>query len=507
MASTEADLRRWFIIIVSVVVLVLGVGGAVTYVLVGHLRGANQAVIYERAEELQDAEALGIAIYTRSASARGYLLSGDPAFLEERAAARAEIEVRLGRSRTRVRDVTASDLTAMEALLKRLDVTSDRAVAAVPSSRQTAQAIWVQEARPIQDQIESRMTKVLTAQRATFDAARQAASTASDTALSLLVLLLVVVLLLVTMLVYAYTRAMRSLLARQKAEQEATTFRLLEQVPVGIFVLTPDAKPYYANQHARKLLGRGLPQNASESLTVAYQAYEVGTDRIYPNDRTPLTRALAGELSEVTDMEIRTGDQVIPLHVVGAPVYNVRGELIYAVAGFQDVRELQRVAMRDALTGLVNRTAAAQAYTRERLASLRSKRPLAVGLIDLDRFKAINDTHGHASGDTVLRRTATALVESLRRTDIVGRWGGEELVVFMPGTDRDGARCALEKSLEAIRALEFTGKEGATFSVSFSAGVVVAEAEESLEAVVSRADKLLYEAKTAGRARVHGAAS
>lgn len=140
-------------------------------------------------------------------------------------------------------------------------------------------------------------------------------------------------------------------------------------------------------------------------------------------------RALAGEVSECTDVEIHHADEIVPLHVVGAPVHDARGELLYAVAGFQDVRELQRHAMRDSLTGLANRAAFTQIYNRERAVSARAGRTLAIALLDLDRFKFVNDSHGHAAGDEVLRRIATSLVGSLRRADVVGRWGGEELIV------------------------------------------------------------------------------
>jgi diguanylate cyclase (GGDEF)-like protein len=142
-------------------------------------------------------------------------------------------------------------------------------------------------------------------------------------------------------------------------------------------------------------------------------------------------------------------------------------------------------------------------YSRERLVSARAKRPFSVALIDLDRFKSINDTHGHASGDEVLRRTAETLLGSLRRSDAVGRWGGEEIVVLLPNTDTVGAGRALEKTLADVRALAFAGKQGTTFSVTFSAGAVLATADESLDQAVARADALLYAAKAAGRDRVN----
>jgi diguanylate cyclase (GGDEF)-like protein len=273
-------------------------------------------------------------------------------------------------------------------------------------------------------------------------------------------------------------------------------------VPVGIFVLNAKGKPHDANRHAQKLLGRGIVSSSPDRLSDTYQAYEAGTDRLYPADRLPVVRALAGEVSEVSDMEIHHADEIVPLHVVGAPVRDLQGELLYAVAGFQDVRELQRVAMRDSLTQLANRGAITQIYNRERVVSARAGRPFAIAIIDLDRFKSVNDAHGHAVGDEVLRRTAASLVGSLRRSDAVGRWGGEEIVVLLPGTDEQGAWRALEHALIDVRKLAFTGKDDQTFHVTFSAGAVIGGASESLEEVVRRADVLLYRAKQKGRNRV-----
>jgi diguanylate cyclase (GGDEF)-like protein len=163
--------------------------------------------------------------------------------------------------------------------------------------------------------------------------------------------------------------------------------------------------------------------------------------------------------------------------------------------------------MRDALTGLANRAAITQIYARERAVSARAHRPFSLALIDLDRFKSVNDTHGHASGDEVLRRTAAAISASLRRSDAVGRWGGEELVVLLPNTDATGAGLAIEKALAAVRAQRFLGKDGAGFSVTFSAGVVATTANEAIDDAMARADALLYAAKAAGRDRVNTGAS
>lgn len=160
--------------------------------------------------------------------------------------------------------------------------------------------------------------------------------------------------------------------------------------------------------------------------------------------------------------------------------------------------ELRTAGRVDRLTGLVNR--AALSDTMERLAPLarRTRNPLAVAMIDLDYFKAVNDTHGHDMGDTVLRTAAQTVVKALRVSDITSRWGGEEFCVLLPDTTVRGAARALRKALDAVRALVFNAN-GETFSISFSAGVAAVSPRGTAEEAIKEADRLLYLAKRSGR--------
>lgn len=282
-------------------------------------------------------------------------------------------------------------------------------------------------------------------------------------------------------------------------EYEWELFQLLEHVPVGIFVATGAGKPYYANAQARALLGMSSVPDHVAKFSEAYHAFEIGTDRPYPAERLPVVRALAGERCEISDIEVRARGTAIPLHASGAPIRI--GRLDFSIMTLQDIRELRRIATRDALTGLPNRLALVESYARERLRAERGGYPIALALIDFDRFKSINDGFGHATGDEVLRRGSAAIVDALRRTDTVARWGGEELIAMLPSTRLDPARRAVEQALAAVRALAFTPR-GTALRVTFSAGVVEASSRESLEEVVARADAALYEAKHAGRDRV-----
>ncbi|HET7500293.1 MAG TPA: diguanylate cyclase [Kofleriaceae bacterium] len=287
---------------------------------------------------------------------------------------------------------------------------------------------------------------------------------------------------------------------RSRHEHEWELFQLLEHVPVAVLVVTGAGKPYYANAHARALLGlRTVPSHADRFCDV-YQAFEIGTDRPYPVERLPLVRALAGERCEISDIELRHRGVPIPLHASGAPIQRGSG-IAFAIMALQDVRELRRIATSDALTGLPNRMALAEAFARERWQAERGSYSLSLALIDFDRFKSINDNHRHSTGDLVLRRSSAAIVDALRPIDVVARWGGEELLVLLPDAELEPASHEIERARAAVRALEFP-VPGGTIRVTFSAGVVEAAPGESLDDVVERADAALYQAKHAGRDRV-----
>ena len=158
-------------------------------------------------------------------------------------------------------------------------------------------------------------------------------------------------------------------------------------------------------------------------------------------------------------------------------------------------RRLDALARTDALTGLANRAEAVQALDRLAAASVRSGRPFAVAMVDIDHFKAVNDRFGHAGGDEVLRRVAAALADATREADLVARWGGEEFLVVMGDTDDAGALLAAERLADTVRRQRV--ERSVTISVGTAAGVT-ADADE----LVGRADHALYEAKAAGRDQV-----
>jgi diguanylate cyclase len=164
------------------------------------------------------------------------------------------------------------------------------------------------------------------------------------------------------------------------------------------------------------------------------------------------------------------------------------------------LERIQLLATRDALTGLLNRRA-----MTERLQSLvRGRQPMMLALADLDRFKQINDEHGHAVGDRVLQAFGQQAQRMFGEAGLVARWGGEEFLFALPGADE----ALLRMLLEQLRAtLAGTAHDGLPVSVriSFSAGVAPCLSLAELEDAIERADQAMYRAKVAGRGRTTGA--
>jgi diguanylate cyclase (GGDEF)-like protein/hemerythrin-like metal-binding protein len=161
-------------------------------------------------------------------------------------------------------------------------------------------------------------------------------------------------------------------------------------------------------------------------------------------------------------------------------------------------RDLARQADTDALTGVLNRHGFNTMISRELARARRHAQPLAVALLDIDQFKQVNDRHGHAAGDQVLEGLARLLESHVRESDLVARWGGEEFVVIAPMTGIDGAANLAEKLRGLLESTDL-GPEG---PVTASFGVAELQPEDTVEALLHRADEALYRAKTGGRNRV-----
>jgi len=160
--------------------------------------------------------------------------------------------------------------------------------------------------------------------------------------------------------------------------------------------------------------------------------------------------------------------------------------------------QLQRLAAHDPLTGALNARAFAERLTQELDRNRRYNRPLALLYLDLDDFKAVNDRHGHQTGDAVLRLVADATRSAVRQSDIIGRLGGDEFAVLMPETEGPVAHAAATRLASGIRTV-FRGTPSVTASIGVVSALGTATGPDEL---LHRADAAMYEAKRAGKDRV-----
>ena len=175
----------------------------------------------------------------------------------------------------------------------------------------------------------------------------------------------------------------------------------------------------------------------------------------------------------------------------------------YFVRMRESNEQLYLLAMRDTLTGVLNARAYYEICDRLIAGARRSRRPYAVLFVDLDHFKTINDQHGHAAGDVVLKRVAETLGASIRSSDSLGRIGGEEFSVFLPDTSRDAAMLVAENIRQAVERLSPDIGGGERLRVTASIGVAGCEGGAAdMQTLQQCADQAMYRAKAAGRNRV-----
>ena len=187
----------------------------------------------------------------------------------------------------------------------------------------------------------------------------------------------------------------------------------------------------------------------------------------------------------------------------------MRSAARYALADLVEAERIKRryydLAMTDGLTGALNRRAFLSIARRDLARSARHGSALSVIAFDVDHFKAVNDTHGHAAGDAVLRDLSATLLGIVREEDAFGRMGGEEFALALPETDRAAASGLAERLRRAAVAMSFDGADG-PFGITISLGVAGARpGPNGIEDALARADAALYDAKNGGRNRVQAA--
>lgn len=293
--------------------------------------------------------------------------------------------------------------------------------------------------------------------------------------------------------------------AYQQLAESEEHFRLLaENVSDVVFRLSPEGRILWVSPSLTAALG-WLPEEWIGRLGTDFLVHQGQAEQFRENSR----RLRNGECCVRARDEVRARDGSIHwVETQAGPYRNARGEIDGSVSSFRLIdqqvaieKQLQQLAITDDLTGIANRRHLDALLDRGIERADYYNEPHSLILCDIDYFKAINDQHGHHTGDRVLIDFSRHVQLLLRRSDVFGRWGGEEFLILLPQADLDAAHSLAQKLCRKIAASRFSpvGRVTASF------GVAERRPREDKDAWLRRVDAALYTAKGAGRNRVHRA--
>jgi len=284
--------------------------------------------------------------------------------------------------------------------------------------------------------------------------------------------------------------------------------RVMNSVEEGISFVNRDRQITYWNESAERVTGFSGSEAMGRRCFDDFMAHVDRHGKPLCGDGCPLSEVLSSGVSCEKHLFLRhkQGHRV-PVRVRVLPSHNAEGEVIGAVQIFSDapltrrtdsrVSELAQMAFLDPLTGLPNRRFLEMKVDQALEECRGFGRVYGLLMFDLDRFKQINDSHGHNAGDALLKATAKTLAKGMRPVDVVGRWGGEEFLVLMPDVDPVELGDLAERCRVLVAGSSVTlGKE--RVSVNASIGATILGSDESSESAIRRVDELMYQSKRSG---------
>ncbi|MEE2732798.1 MAG: diguanylate cyclase [Pseudomonadota bacterium] len=306
------------------------------------------------------------------------------------------------------------------------------------------------------------------------------------------------------------------------ASKELLEF-IVDRVNIGVFILNQDHKVLLWNSFMASNSGKSAEEVVGQNLfqcfpdlperwfarkvnsvfmlkNFAFTSWEQRAYLFPFRHNRPVTGGMDYMCQDMTLMPIKDADGAV--ESVCIVLFDSTDTAIYRNMHQAAMQKLEMASRVDGLTQLFNRAHWQSRLVEEFSRASRYKHSMSLLLFDLDHFKSINDKYGHLGGDAVLVRVAQLVLESLRESDVAGRYGGEEFGIILPNTDGDGAMVVAERLRRSIEASPVPF-ENLTIAMSASIGVVefcsdFADAEQ----MISKADEALYRAKEMGRNRV-----
>ncbi len=291
-------------------------------------------------------------------------------------------------------------------------------------------------------------------------------------------------------------------------ENEARLRVIAETMAEGLVVTGGDGRISYANPQASRLTGYAVAELMGADLHALLHVHQDGSPAAPAECRVMEVLRTGGAERAIEETFRRHDGGLMPVHT-NISVMRRDGAPVGVISTFRDVTEikalqarLQSQAVHDPLTGLHNRLALDDAFSRELVRARRSQRTIGVIMADLDRFKRVNDEHGHHAGDRVLQALAAILQAHSRASDVCCRFGGEEFVIVMPEASKVQAQARAEEIRAALAATQISIDPGVV-RVTASFGVAAfPEDGDGSDELIGAADAAMYAAKAAGRNRV-----
>jgi len=313
------------------------------------------------------------------------------------------------------------------------------------------------------------------------------------------------------------TCMIRDITERRRIEQQLHQEKMLAQVTLasigdGVITTGPDSRIWYINPVAEKLTGWERAEATGRSLDDVYRLFDEISGAALGNPVTALLRRYRQPRTtqEGVGLTLRRRDgSDVAIQDAVAPIRDDESRIIGAVLTFRDVtvnrrlaRELSHQAAHDTLTGLANRAEFELRVAAILALPLAERGEQVLCYMDLDQFKIVNDTCGHAAGDELLRQLSKLFQARIRSTDVLARLGGDEFGLLLTGCHLEEALPIVDGMRAQVEEFRFSW-EGKTFAIGVSIGLVQIAPGETLGRLLSAADSACYAAKDAGRNRIH----